>query len=186
MLISAISLSAIFAVINLQYQRAFVSPVSFWSQAVASAPHSAYAHMMLAARTQDDQASKQLIEEAFRLDPRERNINYIYGVMLQEKDSVLASEKYLLTEKQLSGKPECDLYLARVEMMKQNYSKAISYLESFLPHDPSNDVANNTLVLLYLETDQYDKARAHYNLMNKKGYEVKDKTREELHRQKVI
>ena len=106
--------------------------------------------------------------------------------MLQEKDSVLASEKYLLLEKEITGKPECDLYLARVEIKKEHYQNAIKYLETYLLHDPSNIIGNNTLVLLYIETDQYDKAKTHARLMQEKDIEISGKALQELRSRNLL
>jgi hypothetical protein len=93
-------------------------------------------------------------------------------VRLQNKDSVLASEKYLLAEKQTSGYYECDFYLARVAMAKKDLNSAIAYLESYLKNDRKHAAANNNLLLLYLDTDQDDKAKEQAATMQKEGLEV--------------
>jgi len=162
----------VLACINFVYQKNFSDPLSFWTQAEASSPHSAYAKMMLSARIDDPAKSEALFMEAYKLDPDERQLNFIYGVHLQEKDSILASEKYFLAEKKKTGYYECDFYLARVAMEKKDLKGAISYLESYIKNDSKNISANNNLLLLYLDTDQEDKAKAQALRMEKEGLDV--------------
>jgi tetratricopeptide (TPR) repeat protein len=94
------------------------------------------------------------------------------GEMLQKNDSILASEPYLLTEKKISNYYECDFYLARVAMEKKDLSGSIAYLESFLQRAKNNPMANNNLLLLYMETHQYDKAKAQIKNMRSMGLDV--------------
>ena len=167
-----IMVCAVLACINFEYQKNFSDPLSFWTQAEASSPHSAYAKMMLSARIDDPAKSETLFLEAYKLDPDERQLNFIYGVHLQDKDSILASEKYFLAEKIKTGYYECDFYLARVAMEKKDLKTAIGYLESYIKNDSKNLSANNNLLLLYLDTDQEDKAKAQAQRMKKDGLEV--------------
>ena len=170
--IMGIAICAALAVFNFNYVQNYSGPNAFWSQAVESSPHSAYANMMLAARTDDAAESKKLFLKAYSLDPKQVYMNFIYGVMLQNKDSILASEKYLLDEKANSGYYECDYYLARVALEKKDYNSAIAYLQSFLKKAPGNKTANDNLLLLFLDTDQNDKAKAQAIHMKKYGLEL--------------
>lgn len=158
--------------INFIYQKNFSDPLSFWTQAEQSSPHSAYAKMMLSARIDDPVRSEALFLEAYKIDPDTRLLNFLYGVRLQNKDSVLESEKYLLAEKNKSGYYECDFYLARVAMAKKDNRAAIAYLESYLKKDSKNIIANNNLLLLYLDTDQDDKAKEQAKRMKGEGLDV--------------
>jgi DNA-binding SARP family transcriptional activator len=92
--------------------------------------------------------------------------------MLQRKDSVLASEAYLLEEKKISDYVQCDFLLARVAMEKKDLNASISYLERYLQRDPYNPMAHNNLLLLYVETQQPDRARGLIKSMQQKGMEV--------------
>ena len=172
LLIAGVALCGLLSVINFNYQKSFNDPVAFWTQAVETTPHSSYANMMLAARTSDPDQSKQLFLKAFALNPRERYVNYIYAVMLQDKDSVLASEKYLLAEKEITNYYKCDFYLARVAIERKELPKAITYLETYLKNDRKNDMANNNLLLLYLDTDQDEKAKQQAMSMRDNGLNV--------------
>jgi hypothetical protein len=174
LLTAGIGLAAVLGIINLRHQRNFDSPIAFWSQAAETSPHSAYANMMLAARLDKDEfeRSTQLFRKAMQLNPDEKYLNFYYGVMLQKKDSVMASEKYLLKEKNSSGYYECDFYLARVAMEKKDLSGAVAYLSAYLKNDPSNTIANTNLLLLYMDTNQPDKARVQVAAMRQLGMPV--------------
>ncbi len=172
LLYGGIAVSAIFAIINFIHQENFQDRLAFWTNAVETSPHSGYAKMMLAARLDDTKESYALFREAYRLDPNEKYINYYYGVMLQKEDSVMASEKYLLTERNTSGYFESHFYLARVDMEKKDFSGAISQLDSFLVFTPDNEMANNNLLLLYLQTQQTAKAKEQVKHMRQFGLKV--------------
>jgi 4-amino-4-deoxy-L-arabinose transferase-like glycosyltransferase len=164
---------AAFAGINYYHQPAFKDPVSFWSQAAETSPNSAYANMMYAARIPNDpERSYALFRRAYQLNPEEKYINFYYGEMLQKRDSVLPSEKYLLKEKQKSNYYMCDFYLARVAMEKQDPVGAITYLQSYLKHDPNSPMANNNLLLLYKQTNQLEAGKAHIRHMQQSGLSV--------------
>jgi protein O-mannosyl-transferase len=164
----------VFAILNVRHQSNFSDPRTFWSQAVETSPHSAYANMMLAARLDKSEAreSEALFRKAYALNPDEKYLNFYMGELLQKKDSVLASEPYLLKEKQISNYTLCDFYLARVAMEKKDIAGAISYLQTFLKRDPYNSMANNNLLLLYIEMHQPEQARAHIAEMRRMGMEV--------------
>ena len=156
--IGGVAVSCVLALLNFQHQRSFSDPKTFWEQAVATSPHSAFANMMLGAREDDMQQSYALFRRAYQLNPREKYLNFYYGVMLQKEDSVKESEKYLLTEKNSSGYYECDFYLARVAMERKDFNSAITDLQTYLTKDVHNKMANSNLLLLYLDTNQRDKA----------------------------
>ena len=164
----------ILAFANYQHQKAFESPLSFWTEAVETSPHSAYADMMLAARLDKDDFARScdLFRKAYALNPHEKYLNFYYGVMLQKKDSVKESEPYLLAEKNSSGYYECDFYLARAAMERKDLNGAIAYLQTYLKKDPANAQAHNNLLLLYLDTQQPDKAKAHVKEMQAAGINV--------------
>lgn len=171
-LIYSIIICVIFAGTNLRHQRNFESPVSFWTQANETSPNSAYANMMLGARIDNLEQSYALFRKAYRLNPKEKYLGYYYGKMLQMQDSILASEKYLLAEKNTSGYYECDFYLARVAMHKNDTLGSINYLKSYLKTDPANTNANNNLLLMLLDTKRLDDARVLVGQMQLHGVPV--------------
>lgn len=164
----------VFALINVNHQAAFADRLSFWTQAAESSPNSAYANMMLAARLDASQKdrSEELFRKAYRLNPREKYLNFYMGEMLQKKDSVMASEQYLLAEMEVSGYYMTEFYLARVAMEKGDKMGAIKWLQRFTDKDRQNPMANLNLLLLYLETQQVDKAKAQINRMRQYGVPV--------------
>lgn len=169
-----VSVCLMFAALNYRHQQHFADPFSFWAQAAESSPNSAYANMMLAARLEKSEfeRSEELFRKAYRIDPREKYLNYYMAEMLQRKDSVQASERYLLIEKQISDYVQCDFYLARVYMEKGDRQNAISSLERFLGRAKGHPMATNNLLLLYVETGQTDKAKGLVRQMRADGMEV--------------
>lgn len=177
-----LAVCVVFAGVNYKHQRNFESPVAFWSQAAATSPNSAYALMMLAARLDktEIQRSEQMFRQAYALNPKEKYLNFYIAEMLQRKDSVLASEQYLLQEKKISNYIQCDFYLARVAMEKRDPNNAISHLQQFLNRDKYNPMANNNLLLLYVETNQADKAKQQAQQMIRLGMDVPVNIRRQL------
>jgi hypothetical protein len=174
LLAAGIGVCGLFAVINFQHQRSFEDPLTFWTKAADSSPHSAFANMMLAARLDKDdiERSGALFRKAYQLNPNEKYLNFYMGVLLQKKDSVKESEPYLLAEKNASNYYECDFYLARVAMEKKDLNGAIAYLEAYLKKDVNNSSAHNNLLLLYRDTQQPAKGRAHIIEMQQAGLKV--------------
>ncbi len=167
-------LCGVLALLNVRHQYNFSDPLTFWTSAAETSPNSAYANMMLAARLDktENARSEQLFRKAYKLNPKEKYLNFYMAEMLQRKDSVLASEAYLLEEKKISDYVQCDFLLARVAMEKKDLNASISYLERYLQRDPYNPMAHNNLLLLYVETQQPDRARGLIKSMQQKGMEV--------------
>ncbi|MBA3648040.1 MAG: glycosyltransferase family 39 protein [Chitinophagales bacterium] len=176
LLAGSIMVILLFAFLNYRHQQSFKDPVSFWAQAVKTSPHSAYATMMLGARIDNDRKDKTesgiLIRKAYSLNPKEKYVNFYYGQMLQNEDSVLSSEKFFLEEKRISDYYECDFYLARVAFEKKDLELATNLLENYLSKDPSNEQANNNLLLLYLETGKNEKAKDQGKRIQELGFPV--------------
>jgi protein O-mannosyl-transferase len=168
--------------INFKHQQNFSDPLTFWTSAAETSPNSAYANMMLAARLDKDQVqrSEALFRKAYRLDPTQKYLNFYIGDMLQKKDSVLASEPYLLAEKNASGYYQCDFLLARVAMEKKDLPGAINYLKTYLKTDTKNGPANTNLLLLYLDTHQPDSARAQARNMQQRHLDVPPQLQKQL------
>ena len=172
--ITGVIICGVLAILNFMHQQNFSDPVTFWESAVKTSPNSAFANVMLGERLPKDQVarSESLFRKAYQLNPREKYVNFYLAEALQKKDSVLASEPYLLAEKEISGYYQCDFLLAYVAMKKNDLLSAISYLEQFLKNDPSNKSAENNLMLLYMDTHQMGKAQDQVRKMRQKGMEV--------------
>ncbi len=165
-------ISAGFAIINYNHQQKFTDPLTFWQSAAESSPHSAYAVMMYAARVEDKKEGYALMRRAYQLNPEEKYINYYYGVMLQNQDSVLESEKHFLKEQEISDYYECDFYLAQIDHKRQNLPGAEKHLERYITRDSMNAPANSNLLLLYLEEKKKQKAIQHISNMQRRGFTV--------------
>ncbi len=174
LLVGASVVCGVLAAINLYHQQSFKDPRSFWGQAVETSPHSAYANMMYAARLDKEEKAKSegLFRKAYGLNPREKYLNFYMAELLQNKDSVAASEKYLLAEKEISNYYKCDFMLARVAMERNDYAGAADNLQKYLAHDPANSKANNNLLLLYLQLNQAEKAKAQIKQMRQMNLPV--------------
>lgn len=171
---AGIAVCCILAAVNIDHQKSFADPKSFWAEAEETSPNSAYANMMLAARLDASEIprSEALFRKAYALNPKEKYLNFYMGDMLQKKDSVQASEKYLLAEKSISDFYKCDFLLARVTMERKDFNGTEAYLLSYLKRDPRNSMANNNLILMYLQLQQPEKAKAHIRHMQQIGAEV--------------
>lgn len=167
-------LCGVLALLNVRHQHNFSDPLTFWTSAAETSPNSAYANMMLAARLDktENARSEQLFRKAYKLNPKEKYLNFYMAEMLQRKDSVMVSEPYLLEEKKISDYVQCDFLLARVAMEKRDLNGSIGYLERYLQRDPYNPMAHNNLLLLYVDTQQPDKARNLIRSMQQKGMDV--------------
>ncbi len=184
LLIAVLAVCSVFFVVTFNHEKNFSDAFAFWHQASATSPHSAYANMMLGARedkaiqeqsfeivSSDErktwikepgenlQKSFELFTKAYQQNPNEKYLNFYYGCMLQKKDSVMASEAYFLKEKKISDYIECDFYLARIAMMKQDTTGAMNYLKSYLQRAPANPQANNNLLLMYFSRGQFKEAK---------------------------
>lgn len=197
LLVAISGICVIFAAVNFNHQYNFSDPFAFWHKAANGSPNSAYANMMLAAREdrnaqelayemrsteerqswvknagENAQLSFDLFHKAYGLNPNEKYLNFYYGCMLQKKDSILASEPYFLKEKKTSGYYECDFYLARVAMTKNDTAGAIGYMETYLKKDAGNPQANNNLLLMYFSRRQFKEAKMQVSKMQVLGLPV--------------
>ncbi len=151
---------ALLGFINYQHQQAFNDKLSFWTSAVATSPHSAFALRMLSDCTDDKTEKERLLRTAYAIDPTEKYVGYSLGNFLQgNQDSIIASEKYFLSEKKYWNYPECDYYLARISLEKKDTTNAEKYLSQYLSFAPTRSDVHNNLLLLYLSTRQKTKAQ---------------------------
>jgi hypothetical protein len=165
-------IAVVFAIINFNHQQNFKDPLSFWEQAAETSPHSAYALMMYGARIEDKQEGYALMRRAYAINPNEKYLNYYYGVMLQNEDSLAESEKHFLKEQEISDYYECDFYLAQIDFHKNDLNGAQKHLERYLTRDSMNGPANNNLLLLYLQTGKKQKALTQIQAMQHRGITV--------------
>ncbi len=142
-----VAIAIVLAGINFYHQRYFASPAAFWSQAAASTKNNTHACIVLGMQEKDPAASYSWFQKAYQINPHEKFLNFCRGVKLQSEDSILASEPYLIAEKKSSGYFECDYYLARVAVKKNNLVMARSYLQLFLTGNPNNKIHTENKLL---------------------------------------
>lgn len=169
-----IAVCLVLAVINFSHQKKFSNALAFWTEAVRTSPHSAYANMMLGARLDktDLPKSQSLIKTAYALNPDEKYLNYYMGKMMLDKDSIDAAEKFFQKEIRKSDYYECYFHLARIAFIRNDFNQAITDLTAYLSRSPGDPQANNNLLLLYLQTNQLDKARIQMASMEQMGMEI--------------
>ena len=172
--IAAVAVCLVLAIVNFNHQKKFSDPVTFWTEAVRTSPHSAYANMMLGARLNETDAAKAhaLINTAYDLNPEEKYLNFYMGKMMLDQDSMAAAEKYFLKEINKSDYYECYFHLARIAFSKSDFKQAIGYLKVFLNRSPADPQGNNNLLLLYMQTQQLDLAKTQLLKMQQLGLEI--------------
>ena len=150
----------LFAGINLYHQSSFTSPLAFWRQAVRTSPHSPRANMMLAMEVPNAAEAASLLHKASVLNPKEKYLNFNTGMRLIKDSSLIASEPSFLAEKQLTGYYECDYYLAKAALAKQDTSSAVTLLRSYINQDPYYSQKNKSTLLSNADWQQPKKAKA--------------------------
>lgn len=168
------ALVLVLALMNWYRQPLFNDPISFWTAAVESSPNSSYANMMLAARLDntDMQRAKTLMQKAYDLDPNQKYINYYQGSLLVTEGKLLESEPYFLAEIKNSDYYKCYSPLAEIAFKKQDPNAAIQYLEKYLAVDGADVEMNNNLLMLYLQSNQLEKARDQAAKMRLRGLTI--------------
>jgi protein O-mannosyl-transferase len=174
LLASVVVVAVIFSFINIQHQKSFGSPITFWRSAVSSSPSSAYAAMMYGAREMDSDKvmGEAWIRKSFRMDSDQKYINYYYGKILCDHDSTVKAEPYLRKELKLTGFNDVNFLMAHVVFNKNEFDSAIYYLKTYLAADPSNPQGNNNLLMLYLQTGKKQEAREQAARMQQQGLSV--------------
>ncbi len=159
LVVYACVVAALFAGRTLNHERNFADPISFWTQAVETSPKSAFANLHLSEYEDNLDRKCALIRKAYQLNPKEKYVNFFYAEMMintNNRDSLMMSEPYLLTEKGVSNFHKCNFYLARIAVERGDMTGAINYLNEFLKVQPEaskeGEEANNNLLLLYLNT----------------------------------
>ena len=150
----------------------FKDPVTFWTVAVDGNPTSAYARMMLGLRMTEPALMKQRFEEAYRLNPNEKMLNYLIGKLALDDNDLPKAERHLKKEIEFSQIPDNYFNLARVCFLKNIPDSAAFYLEQVIRLEPRHPQANHNLLLLYLQLDRRDDARRQVKAMRDIGLEI--------------
>ncbi len=141
-------IAVILSAINFSYQQNFSSPNTFWTNAVTTSPNSCSANMMLAVHTKNKEKCEPLFQKAFLLNPKQKYLNFCYGVYLQQKDSILSSEKYFVEELKLSNYYQSNFYLARIAIKKNDLNAACDFLNSYLKNNPHFEIEKNCSLII--------------------------------------
>jgi protein O-mannosyl-transferase len=172
-LLAAGAVIALFSVMTFVRLDLFKSPLAFWSRAVDDNPTSAYARMMLGLRMSDTAAMNRLFDEAYRINPDEKMLNYFIGKLALDAKKVDKAASHLRRElKQPQKIPDNYFCLAQVFFMKNNLDSAAWCLERLIELDPLHPQGNHNLALLYYQTNRKNDARRVVEGMKRKGMEV--------------
>lgn len=173
-LLTIIALSVMFIGINYFHQQKFKDPLSFWTSAVETTPESAYANMMLAARLRETDSAKalQLMNKAYKINPKEKYVNYYLGKDCMDRNSLAEAETYFKQEINNSDYFETSYLLSRVYFLKNDTANSIKYLEYYLKKDPTNAPAINNLVLMMAQTNQKERARNYITQKQQEGMNI--------------
>ena len=126
----------VLAAININHQTAFRNGQTFWQNAYKTSPSSTQARLAFASSTTDTFEARNIVKKAISENPNERYLNFIAGMLLQKQDSFFASEPYLLKEQSLSHYYECNFYLARVALAKNDIMAAADFMKAYIGHNP--------------------------------------------------
>ncbi len=150
----------------------FENPVTFWGYAVRDNPTSSYASMMLGLRQTDKTEMKRYLLNAYRLNPKEKMLNYLLGRVEVEAGNFKEAEYYLKREIAISQIPDNYFNLALVYFNKKNLDSAAWCLERVIELSPLHPQANHNLSLLYMQLNRKADAAKLIDAMKKKGLEV--------------
>ena len=115
---------------------------------------------------------KQRFEEAYRLNPNEKMLNYLIGKLALDDNDLPKAERHLKKELEFSQIPDNYFNLARVCFLKNIPDSAAFYLEQVIRLEPRHPQANHNLLLLYLQLDRRDDARRQVKAMRDKDLEI--------------
>jgi hypothetical protein len=169
---AAVVILLLFSVLTYARIGYFKDPVAFWTEAVDGNPTSSYAHMMLGLRQTDPALMKRQFEEAYRLNPDEKMLNYLIGKLALDDNDIPRAEMHLKRELARSDIPDNYFNLARVYFLKQDLDSAAWCLENVIRLDPAHPQANHNLLLLYLQTGQKEPAKEQATRMRALGLEI--------------
>ena len=178
----------LFAGRTFNHQQDFADPYTFWKQAEETSPNSSFAVMHLSEYEDNLETKCALIRRAYQLNPKEKYINFFYAEMLfntNKRDSIMAAEAYLITEKGISNFYKCNFYLARIAVEKSDFNTAVDDLTDFLKSEPETSKegaeANNNLLVIYLNTHQTNKLIYQAKHMKELGMQVPEEIIKQYH-----
>ncbi len=169
---AAVVILLLFSVLTYARIGYFKDPVTFWTEAVDGNPTSSYAHMMLGLRQTDPALMKRQFEEAYRLNPDEKMLNYLIGKLALDDNDIPRAEMHLKRELTRSDIPDNYFNLARVYFLKQDLDSAAWCLGNVIRLDPVHPQANHNLLLIYLQSGKNEQAKEQAARMRALGLEI--------------
>jgi uncharacterized protein HemY len=159
----------LFGVISFLRIGLYKDPVTFWTKAVEDSPKAGFPKLILGSWTTDTVKQEKILEEAYLLDSNLRNLGLYLGRIKYKKKQYDLAERYFTRELKFSQTTEIYMDLAYISFIKNDLGTAAMNLEKILAIDPRNKEANNNLALLYLQTNQTDKALRTIENMKQQG-----------------
>ncbi len=160
--------------INVRHQKNFNDPLSFWSHAIKTTPNSAYAQIMFAARISksDPELGLAHMKKAYRLNPKEKYVNYYLGKYYLEKDSIAIASSLLYEELNHSDYYDLHFQLSKLEFLQKNLDKSIAHMENYLSKKPNDMQAFQNYLLMLRDTKQEQRAKAAIEKFEQRGIAV--------------
>jgi tetratricopeptide (TPR) repeat protein len=128
--------------------------------------------MMLGLRKTDPAEMDSLFLEAYRLNPKEKMLNYIIGKRALEKNQPDSAEQHFKLEMEQTQIADNFFNLARLYFMKENFDSAAWCLQQVIRIDPLHPRANNNLALLFFQVGKTKDAKEVISAMQSKGMGV--------------
>ena len=154
---------AALAVLTILHLPNFKNAQAYWSRAVETSPHSAFAHKQLGTvleKSGDIENAEIEYLAALELKPNELLVNYNLGVINVKKSKLIEAKKYFRTEIAFNDLfDDAHINLAVVYYYLEDFYKGTDELEYVISYNPDNLVARQNLVLFYIKMRNLSAAR---------------------------
>lgn len=162
----------IFSIQSMVRTAYFRDPLTFWTHAVAGSPNSAYAHMLLGTKVENEEERLRLFRKAYAIDPDQKNLKYYLGKVLMDKEVTDSAIYFIRLEVATNPQPDSYFTLAQLWFKKNQLDSAGIYLQKVIGLAPLHPEANHNLAVLYYQTGRLEKAREVIVAMQEKGMAV--------------
>jgi len=175
----------VFLIIIQLYLPDFRDTLTFWNKAVAASPDHAYANKMLGIKLTEFEKKEEAvpyIQKAFTLDSTEKYVHLFMARLIYMPGQKWDSAKYML-EREIKITPGfADNYaeLAHVCFELKDWAAAEKYIIKYLELNPSDQMLNTNLLLLYRDQKKYGEAFRQADKMKALGIFVDENLYKEI------
>jgi tetratricopeptide (TPR) repeat protein len=168
---------AVFGITTFTYSDNFANEIVFYKDGIEHSPGSAYLNRMMGVRLlnrgKEDEAIPYF-RKAYQLDPKEPFVRYFEAKYVYLPEDSLAKAKELLEGEAIDNPTFPDTYFELAHIAFEQHDKASErkYLEKQLELQPKDEVVNNNLLKLYIDSDDKAKAQKQIEHMQSVGLTV--------------